>query len=70
MYPAAERNIAGLIGVVIIFSLVTVITMLAVVSASVLGLKTMRLNFIEKYSSALAGGIILITGLAVQFLGL
>jgi nickel/cobalt transporter (NicO) family protein len=70
MYPAAEGNKAGLIGVVIVFSIVTVVTMMAVVSASVLGLKMIRFNFIEKYSNALAGAIILITGIAVQFLGL
>ena len=70
MYPAAEGNRAGLIGVVIIFSLVTVVTMMSVVTASVLGLKMVRYNFIEKYSNALAGGIILMTGIAVQVLGL
>ncbi len=70
MYPAAEKNITGLIGVIIIFSLVTVLTMLMVVGASLTGLRTFRFNFLERYSNALAGGIIFITGIAVQVFGL
>ncbi len=70
MYPAAEGSYSGLIGVILIFSAVTLLTMLAVVHASVAGLKMIRLNFLEKYSNALAGGIILATGIAVQVFSL
>ncbi|HLF34151.1 MAG TPA: hypothetical protein VI583_07935 [Cyclobacteriaceae bacterium] len=70
LFPAAQGNIPGLIGVIIIFSLVTILTMLGIVISSVYGLKLVRLGFLERFSNALAGGIILLTGIGVQFLGL
>ena len=70
MFPAANNNIPGLVGVILIFSLVTIITMMSIVGATAYGLKLINLSFMERYSNALAGGIILIMGIGVQFLGL
>jgi len=66
MFPAANNNIPGLVSVI----LVTIITMMSIVGATAYGLKLINLSFMERYSNALAGGIILIMGIGVQFLGL
>jgi len=52
------------------FGLTTILTMLTIISLSAWGLSFVRLGALERYSHALAGAIILISGLAVQFLGL
>lgn len=70
MYPAARANYPALYGVIIIFSLFTILTMIAIVSSGVYGLKMIRLGFLERYANVLAGGIILVTGIAVQLFGL
>jgi sulfite exporter TauE/SafE len=70
MYPAAENNIQGAVIVSILFSVVTIGTMMSVVLAFRLGLSKINLKPIEKYSHLIAGAIILFSGLAIQFLGL
>lgn len=54
----------------IVFSIVTIVTMVAVVLLSVLGLNFLPLGKLEKYMHALAGAIILFSGIAIKFLGL
>jgi sulfite exporter TauE/SafE len=70
MYPAAQHSTSGVILVTTAFGLTTILTMLTIISLSAWGLSFVRLGFLERYSHALAGGLILISGLAVQFLGL
>lgn len=70
MYPAAKMNMAGLIGVTVIFSAVTISTMLGVVVVSSLGINLIPLGRLERYGHALAGAAILSCGAAIQFLGL
>ena len=70
MYPAAENNISGAIIVSTLFSVVTIGTMLSVVLAFKLGLNKINLKPVEKYSHLLAGIMIFLSGLAIQFLGL
>ena len=70
MYPAAENNISGAVLVSILFSIVTIVTMMSIVLAFRFGLNKMKLKPFEKYSNLLAGTMIFITGLAIQFLGL
>lgn len=70
MYPAAEHNYLGLLWVTAIFGLVTIITMLLVVFIGAYGISFVRLGTLEKYSHALAGGTILLSGLAIVLLGL
>ena len=70
MYPAAQHSTSGVILVTVAFGLTTILTMLAIISLSAWGLSFVRLGVLERYSHALAGGLILISGLAVQFLGL
>lgn len=70
MYPAANIGISGIILVTIIFAATTIITMVTIVYVSIYGINFLPVNKFEKYSHALAGAIILISGLSVQFLGL
>ena len=53
-----------------IFGLTTIGTMLAIVCASSLGLSKLPFRKLERYSHALAGLAILLSGGAIKFLGL
>lgn len=70
MYPASENNIHGVIIVSLLFSLVTIATMMSVVLAFRLGLSHINLRPLERYVNVIAGATILVSGLAIQFLGL
>jgi nickel/cobalt exporter len=70
MYPAAQHNIPGVILVSVLFSFVTIATMMSIVLAFNLGLNRINLKPIEKYNHLIAGTMIFISGLAIQFLGL
>jgi nickel/cobalt exporter len=70
MYPAAKHNYSGVILVSSVFSLVTILTMLTIIALSSWGISFIRLGRLERYVHALAGAMILISGLSVQFLGL
>jgi len=70
MYPAAEHNFTGAIIVSVLFSVVTIGTMMSVVLAFKLGLNKINLKPVEKYSHLIAGTMIFASGLAIQFLGL
>lgn len=70
MYPAAQHNMSGVVLVTAAFGLTTILTMLALISLSSWGLSFLSLGKLERYSHALAGAMIFISGLTVQFLGL
>jgi sulfite exporter TauE/SafE len=70
MYPAAKSNIAGSVIVSVLFSVVTIATMMSIVMVFKLGLNKIDLKPIEKYSHLIAGAMIFFSGLAIQFLGL
>ncbi|MCX6326180.1 MAG: sulfite exporter TauE/SafE family protein [Bacteroidia bacterium] len=70
MYPAAENNISGAVIVSLLFSIVTITTMMLIVLAFKLGLNKINLKPVEKYSHLIAGAMIFFSGLAIQFLGL
>lgn len=70
MYPAAENNISGVVIVSLLFSVVTIATMMSVVLAFRLGLSRINLNPLERYVNVIAGATILVSGVAIQFLGL
>jgi len=70
MYPAAENNISGSILVSVLFSVVTIGTMMSIVLVFKLGLSKINLKPVEKYSHLIAGAMIFLSGLAIQFLGL
>lgn len=70
MYPAANNNMVQVFMVSGLFGIVTVVTMMSVVYLSILGLKLVPEKGAERYIHAIAGGAILLSGLAIQFLGL
>ena len=70
MYPAAESTILGTFFVAGIFSVVTIGTMLTIVLLSAWGVSFAKLGRFERYTHALAGAAICLSGLAIQFLGL
>ena len=70
MYPAARSNYNALILVTLIFSAVTIITMLSLVLIASYGIKFLPLKAMERYNHALAGGAIFLCGTGILFLGL
>jgi len=70
MYPAAQNNIPGAVVVSVLFSIVTIGTMMSIVLTFKLGMNKINLKPIEKYSHLIAGTMIFVSGLAIQFLGL
>lgn len=70
MAPASKGNWTGTVIVAVIFTVITLATMLGLVMSSLYGLKMINLNKAEKYTHALAGASILCCGLAIQVLGL
>jgi sulfite exporter TauE/SafE len=70
MYPAAKHSLAGVMLVTAAFGLTTILTMLTVIAVSSWGASFVRLGRFERFSHALAGAMILASGLSVQFLGL
>ncbi|HVN57904.1 MAG TPA: sulfite exporter TauE/SafE family protein [Bacteroidales bacterium] len=70
MYPASKNNIHGVVIVSLLFAAVTIATMLTIVMAFRMGLSKINLKPLEKYNHVIAGAIILISGLAIQFLSL
>jgi sulfite exporter TauE/SafE len=70
MYPAAQDSSWGVAQVSIVFGLVTMLTMLVLVLLASYGLKFVRLGKLERYTHAIAGATILLSGIAILFLGL
>jgi ABC-type nickel/cobalt efflux system permease component RcnA len=70
MLPAARNSLTGYIASIGVFALITIITMLSVVIVSYFGIKMVKLNWLERFSHAMAGAAICFSGLAIVFLGL
>lgn len=70
MYPASRHSLAGTVMVAVVFSVATIGTMLGVVMASSWGISFARFGKLERWTHALAGGAIGLSGLSIQFLGL
>ena len=70
MYPAAKHSTYGIILVAAVFSVVTISTMMTVVLVASFGFNLIPLKRMERFSHALAGAAIFLSGMAIQFLGL
>jgi hypothetical protein len=70
MFPALKESVFAFVWVATLFSAVTVLCMLAVVVVALLGLRSLRLGFFERWAHAAAGVAVLSCGVAVKFLGL
>jgi len=64
MYPAARNSMSGLLAVTAVFCLVTLGTMLCTVFIGTSGLKHLPLGKLERFTHALAGAVICLSGLA------
>lgn len=65
MYPAAETSTSGMIFIAIVFAIVTIATMLAVVLIATFGFNLVKFGKLERYSHALAGAIVFLSGIAI-----
>jgi sulfite exporter TauE/SafE len=70
MYPAATKSVSGLILVTSVFGITTILTMLSIIVISLYGINLVNVGKLEKYTHALAGGMILLCGMAINFWGL
>lgn len=70
MYPASSNSITGTILVAIAFAIATIGTMTLIVVISSYGIKIIKTDKLERYMHAFAGATILLSGLAILFLGL
>lgn len=70
MYPAVHYDWLGIAVVTLVFGGITIITMMTLVGLASYGLLKLRLDFLNRFVHALAGGIIALSGLAIKFLGL
>jgi len=70
MFPAATHSSTGLILVTTVFGMITIGTMLSVVLISLWGINLLPIGKLEKFTHALAGFAIFVSGLAINFLGL
>ncbi|MFA6582437.1 MAG: hypothetical protein WCS79_11580 [Paludibacter sp.] len=70
MFPALEHSTLGVITVSAVFGIVTIATMTTIVILMTTGISFVKLEKLEKYTHALAGSAIFLSGMAIQFLGL
>jgi nickel/cobalt transporter (NicO) family protein len=70
IYPSVLESVFTLASVVIIFSLTTSVTMVLLVTAGLYGMNFIPSHYLERYSHAIAGVLLLFCGVAIKFLGL
>jgi ABC-type nickel/cobalt efflux system permease component RcnA len=66
MYPAATKSTMGLILVTSVFAIATILTMLFIVIISLKGIALFNLEKVERFTHAIAGGMILVCGIAIN----
>lgn len=65
MYPAAETSTSGMVFIAVIFAVVTIATMLGIVLLATYGFNFIKFGKLERYTHALAGAIVLLSGIAI-----
>ena len=70
MYPAAQQSAWLVIAVAVVFGVVTLLTMLACVALTTIGIDRLRLPSTGRYAHAVAGASIVACGAAISFIGL
>ncbi|HEY4785585.1 MAG TPA: hypothetical protein VIH57_06030 [Bacteroidales bacterium] len=70
MYPAAKTHIGAVALVAVVFSIITITTMMVIVILTMRGINFLPMKVFEKYMHALAGAAICLSGCAIVFLGL
>ena len=67
MYPAARDSNSGMILVALVFGVATLLTMVISVLVLRAGISMVPIGKLERYAHALAGGVIALCGIAIQF---
>jgi sulfite exporter TauE/SafE len=62
MYPASENSTFTVVAVAIVFSVVTIATMMVITFLGIRGLSLVRAKKLERWMHAIAGGIVLLSG--------
>ena len=70
MYPAAQQSGGLVVAVALVFGVVTLLTMLAGVAVTTIGLNKLKLPSTGRYAHAVAGASIVLCGSAISFVGL
>jgi cytochrome c biogenesis protein CcdA len=70
MYPSAKENYQQMFILTLIFSLITITTMMTLVAAAHYGFKFIPMKKLEKHYHTLAGGAIFLCGMGMLVLGL
>ena len=70
MYPAAQQSTGLVVSVAVVFGLVTLLTMLACVTVTTIGVEKLRLPTSGRYAHAVAGASVAVCGAAITFIGL
>ena len=70
MVPASESRWGEAVLTGLVFGVVTVVTMLAITAAAVLGVAKLPLGPLQRWAHAMAGGVIALSASAMLFLGL
>ncbi len=65
MYPAAEHGTMGIVWVSAVFAIATIATMMVIVLLLTAGVSKIPLGKLERYTHAIAGATILLSGLAI-----
>ncbi len=68
--PASRGDWGLAVATAVVFTLVTLVTMVSLTAAALAGSKQLRLGPLERWSHALAGTVVAASGLAILFLGL
>ncbi|MBN2175542.1 MAG: sulfite exporter TauE/SafE family protein [Bacteroidales bacterium] len=65
MYPAAESSTTGMVLIATLFGIVTIATMVVIVLLATYGFNFVKLGKLERFAHALAGAIVLLSGIAI-----
>ncbi len=65
MYPAAEHGTMGIVLVSSVFAIATISTMMVIVLLLTTGFNKLPLGKLERYTHAIAGAVILLSGIAI-----
>ncbi len=69
LYPASQISISGMLQVVVVFGITTLLTMLGIVLMISYGFTFVSTKKISLYTHFIAGILIFLSGVAIQFLG-
>jgi sulfite exporter TauE/SafE len=70
MYPAAQQNTVLVVAVAAVFGVVTLLTMVAAVAVTTVGLRQMKWPALGRWEQAIAGASVAACGGAITFVGL